>query len=258
MPANSKSAPSTGVVVVLVAAACVAVGLAITYQPIAVIALLGLAVLGLAAVRPYAVSIVLIACGFSLEWLVSLKVIPAASTLLMDALALSLVFAAVGHLVRQDRPRGIPRGFLWLLGAVAASIVGLAFSGSDVVVAALSMRTLLRFTPLIFLPAIFGWSDKRLRTLVWLILGLSIAQTPVALWQFFVRTSTSGDTVGGTLGSNTSGTLTTFVIAMVTLVAGLYIYRAARGLPLVVVMLLECIPPALNETKVFFIAAPLV
>jgi hypothetical protein len=111
--------------------------------------------------------------------------------------------------------------------------------------------------PLLFLPVLLDWSDRRARIIVWSIVGLAVAQSPVAVVQFLTKGSSSGDPVGGTLGMNTSGTLTALMIGTMVLLAGLYIYRAARGPGLPIAMVAICIPPALNETKVFFVAAPI-
>jgi hypothetical protein len=254
---NSSRGRQSAIVALSVAILAIAAGLAITYQPIAVLAIAALGLVSLAITRPYLVTMALICSAFTVDWLVALSGLPKYTALLTDAIALSLVIAAAARLLRRDSTWTPPASTYWLIGAIAASVVGLAFSRSNLLVAALQLRTMLRFMPLIFVPSIFCWPDKLNRRLIWAIIGFATIQAPVALWQFLTRASDSGDTVGGTLGNSASGTLTTFVIAILILVAALYIYRAARSLPLLGAMLLQVLPPALNETKVFFVAAPL-
>jgi hypothetical protein len=235
----------------------VALGYGVAGQPLVVVGLLGLLGLVAAFVRPYEGALVLIFGGFTVPWLEGAHVLPAGSSLLLDLLALALAGVCLAEALRPGRTRRAPRGTIWLGAFALVTVAGALFGGVSLLGALVSLRGLLRFLPLLFLPVLSGWTDRQGRVVVWSIVGLAVAQAPVAVIQFLTKGTISGDPVGGTIGVNSSGTLTALMIGTMILLAGLYIYRAARGPLLPAAMVAVAIPPALNETKIFFVAAPL-
>jgi len=242
----------------LAGALSVGLGVAVVKQPLYTLAVPAVLLVGMVAARPYWGAVSLVFLAFVLQGLVGAHVLPSAGTLFIDAVSLSLTLAMLVRVTSARQRPTMPVGGVWALAFLGIAVVSAGFTGATLVNAAVGVRQVVKFLPLLFAPSVFEWSEKQMRTVVWTLVGLTIVQTPFALWEFATRSSSSGDSVGGTLGTTSSGVLTVFIIGMVTLVAGMYIYRVSPGWRILAAMLLVCVPPALNETKVFFVAAPLI
>jgi hypothetical protein len=223
-----------------------------------VAAALVLLVFCLGVARPIWAASALLVLTFVLPWAIAFGGVPAVAKLAEDALALALLVPVLLGAMRPSGRGRLPACTGWVLLMLVAAGCSLLVGRQHAQVALLSVRTIWRFVPLLFAPAMLGWTDAQRRRLVGLVIALCLIQVPVALVQTLVFGTHSGDPMGGTLGANSSGTLTTLVIGIAVLLSAFYLYRAVSR-PLVVFALAAlCIPPAVNETKVFFIAAPLI
>jgi hypothetical protein len=120
------------------------------------------------------------------------------------------------------------------------------------------MRYYLRAIPLFFLPAVVDFSDRDLQNYLRFLLGLSLLQLPISVYQRLTAEAigiTTGDVVVGTLME--SGILSLFVIGAMCLMAALMLRRRMSKLWFSVCFVLLLIPISINETKVTVILLPL-
>ena len=120
------------------------------------------------------------------------------------------------------------------------------------------LRIYTKFIPIFLLPFIFPFTEDSFKKVLIFIFSLSMIQFPVVLWQRFVAfsTSISGDPVGGTLGASTSGTLSVFLIIVISFLISFY-YKDKISLPFFLVSVgAAFIPMTLNETKISFVLLP--
>jgi hypothetical protein len=120
------------------------------------------------------------------------------------------------------------------------------------------LRTYFKFLPLLFLPAVYTFSDKQLKILLGVFLLLAGLQVPLAFFQRFVQFSDAmitGDPITGTV--STSSSLSIVLCIAIALVMTLYVYRKiALSLALVLFCYLAA-PTAINETKATLLFLPL-
>ena len=244
----------------LLLASSVAVGIGVAHG-FSTPALVTLAVvIGLMClVYPYLGATALVLAGFSVEWLIALHVLPSRVQSVQDVLALGLIAAMVLRTRRRQSAFRDLIGVRWFAAFIVFAMLGVAINAADPVAALVGLRNLWVFVPLAVAPLAFEWSELECRRFVYLLLGLVFLQPVVAVGEFLSNPkSFSGDIVGGTLGGSASGAVTALMIATVTLLIGMYVYKVWKpGLVALAVVALS-IPPALNETKVFFVVAPLV
>jgi len=119
------------------------------------------------------------------------------------------------------------------------------------------MRNYLRAVPLFFLPAVYAFSERQIRTQLWVLLLLSLGQLPIAIHQRLTRVSTggaSGDTTAGTLMG--SGLLSIFLICVICVLTGAFLKKRIRMTPFLVLFVLLLIPTTINETKATVLLLP--
>ncbi|NTU72462.1 MAG: hypothetical protein HGB10_11680 [Coriobacteriia bacterium] len=219
--------------------------------------LLAAVLLPLLMVKPYWSAMLLVVSAFSLQYATSLGLLPGTTSLVQDMLALVLALAIGLRLISGRRTVSLAGG-TWFLAWVFILALGAMANTAPLVPAVLGLRALLRFMPLLFAPAVLGWSEPENRRLAVTMIVLTLLQAPVALFQFLLRSEQSGDTVGGTIGTFSSGLLTVLVVAMTVWLVGLMIYRVVPARLVLIGVAALCVPPALNETKIFFVVAPLI
>lgn len=223
-----------------------------------IVAIVAVAGAGVAITKPYWTALMLLLASFIAPWLVGVAGAPIELRFIEDALSICLCLALAYYALTRRGCFTWPRGSAWLGALGLAMIVSALISESSNLTMILSIRSVWKFVPLFFAPSVFAWSKSQLRLIVWTVVVLVVIQTPVALVQFVRISTNQGDAVGGTLGVGASGVLTTLVIGVVVLLIGICIYVPRLRVPSLVLIGLLCIPPALNETKAFFIAAPLI
>ena len=182
-----------------------AVGLGAAVSPLALV-LAAAAVLALLCIAyPFFAGVLLLVLAFGLSFVASAVALPAGVKLLPDLVSACLVAAMLVSVVGRTERTHWPSGSLWVAALALSLLVSVVIGGSDEGVALLSVRSMVRFMPLMFAPAILGWSEVRRRRMIWLIVGLCLVQTPVAAIQRAAYAGASGDPMGGTLGPSTQG-----------------------------------------------------
>lgn len=120
------------------------------------------------------------------------------------------------------------------------------------------MRNYLRPIPLFFLPAIYAFTDRQLRTQLQLLLVIALIQIPTSLLERMGTIAIggiTGDTTVGTLQS--SSFLSIFEIGGICIVVAMFLRKQLSITALIVLFLLLVFPTTINETKATFLLLPL-
>lgn len=120
------------------------------------------------------------------------------------------------------------------------------------------MRYYLRAIPFFFVPAVVDFSDQDLWRYLKLYLGLSLIQSPLAVYQRFqvaAHNDFSGDAVIGTL--MISGILSLFLISVLCVMGSLMLRGRVGKLWYTICFFILVVPMSVNETKVTVILLPL-
>ena len=140
-----------------------------------------------------------------------------------------LIIVAVGAVVilrvtLLRRVRLIPIGY-WLVFIAFTYVVvaGAVVNHVSPEITFAGIRFYFKYVPLFLIPIAYDYDARDVKRLWIMLIALSLLQLPVALHQRFIEYSgdPSGDKIAGTLGLSTS--LSLFLVAMITVVAALYI-----------------------------------
>ena len=151
-----------------------------------------------------------------------------------------------------------PRYWL-ILGALALILIGGALINSMAPGPLLQgCRFYLRAMPLFLLPAVFDFSDAQIRGQLRLLLGISLLQLPLSIFQRYqVLTAfrMSGDPVFGTLMISSIESI--FLIAGICIAAALVLRGRMSRRVFVCLFILFFIPTTINETKATLFLLPI-
>ena len=120
------------------------------------------------------------------------------------------------------------------------------------------LRNFCRAIPLFFLAAVVRFTNRQITAQLWLLLGISIAQLPLAVHQRMATMASggiTGDYTFGTLVSSSS--LSIFLICGIAMVMSLYLRKLITRNVAVLLSLLFLIPTTINETKGTLVLLPL-
>ena len=139
----------------------------------------------------------------------------------------------------------------WFAFAAAAAIIVCGVLANSVVVGPMfaGMRVYLRAVPLFFLPAVYAFSDRQIRSQLFLLLILGLAQVPISIVQRLKSApiSASGDDTVGTLGG--SGLLSIFLICAICVLTAGFLRKHIKLSLFLPLFLLLLLPTTINETK---------
>lgn len=196
---------------------------------------------------------------FFADWLAfKLNFIPRYLTWFPEAASL-VVLVYVFFQASKKKRFGISSKYLLCLATfVLLMVVGFLLNGVSAGVIFSGMRIYLRFFPFFLLPAVWDISDKELFNLLKFLLFLSFIQLPVVLYQRFIlySTSISGDPMGGTLGANTSGTLSVLLLLVLAFYIACYLRDRVNFFQFFLGAMILLLPTAMNETKITFVLLP--
>jgi hypothetical protein len=120
------------------------------------------------------------------------------------------------------------------------------------------LRSFLRGMPLFFLAAVVKFTDRQIKAQLWLLLGISIVQLPLAVHQRIATLAYGGITGDLTFGTlMNSSTLSIFLICGIAIVMGLYLRKLLAMKIAAMLSLLLLIPTTINETKGTLLLLPL-
>jgi hypothetical protein len=141
-------------------------------------------------------------------------------------------------------------GATMLCGALANSLEpGPLFAG---------LRSYLRAVPLFFLPAVYAFSARQIRTQLLVLLMVCLVQLPIAIDQRLTTAQqggASGDATAGTLLN--SGFLSVFLISALCVLTAGFIRRQIKLIVFLPLFMLLLLPTTLNETKATVLMLPI-
>ncbi len=153
----------------------------------------------------------------------------------------------------------IPAKYWFVFGLLTFTIVcGVLTNSVGAGPTLAGMRYYLRAIPLFFVPAIANFSAGNLRQQLKLIVGISLVQVPVAMYQRWVIMSEgrfTGDDVRGTLLD--SGVLSIFLICTVVVLTAFFMRGQLRKWPFLLLFFVLLFPTTIDETKATVVFLPL-
>jgi len=137
-----------------------------------------------------------------------------------------------------------------LCGALANSLEsGPLFAGQ---------RSYLRAVPLFFLPAVYAFSQRQIRTQFFVLVIVGLAQLPIAIHQRGTTAyegGASGDATSGTLLG--SGLLSVFLISALCVLTAAFLRKQIKLIMFLPLFILLLLPTTLNETKATVVMLPI-
>jgi hypothetical protein len=162
---------------------------------------------------------------------------------------LLIYFALKGTVQIQGR-------YLWLFLAVSLHfIIGLIGNQVQPLAIFSGLRNYLKYLPFYLLPMVYIQSNEQIERIVKILLGISLLQCPLALYQrFFQYTTQSGDLIAGTLGY--APHLTIFMTCTISLLISFYMKKRIGTNAFLVFLICVFLPTTINETKSTVIFLP--
>jgi len=203
---------------------------------------------------------IFIVCLFSIEALsVQLELLPNETTYFTELASVIAIIAIAASLAKRRRMDidGLTATILcFLLVTLIASTVINAVSPSVVIA---GMRLHFKFLPFFVLPLVFEFSPKQIRQQMYLLLVLTVLQTPVALYQRFITYADvrSSDGIGGTLGPNSTGVLSVLLACAMCIIVASFLNGMLKKKTTIVLLVILTTPIMVNETKISFFLIPL-
>jgi hypothetical protein len=178
---------------------------------------------------------------------------------LLGVIALGIVIA----LGARDRFRYVRPAYVVVFAALLLTIVcGIIANSVDSGPIIAGLRLYLRAIPWFFLPAVYAFTNRQLRTQLLLLMALCLLQIPLAIEQRIHTANATwgivavtGDWTTGTMGD--SGVLSIFLIAGACVLVAMY-EKKRISLPVFLpLFLLILLPTTINETKAVVIFLPI-
>jgi hypothetical protein len=120
------------------------------------------------------------------------------------------------------------------------------------------LRSYMRAVPFFFLPAVYAFSERQIRSQLLLLLLICVPQLPIAYSQrsaHLAEGGATGDTTTGTLMG--SGLLSIFCVCAACVLTGMLLRKRIKLLPFLVLFILLILPTTINETKATLVFLPL-
>ncbi|MFU8814054.1 MAG: hypothetical protein ACNA7W_01835 [Pseudomonadales bacterium] len=194
---------------------------------------------------------------FSLDYLSRIAgLIHPAISLAPDALSVIATILVLGRLVRTKRfdvnVKYLVFFLLFAIHLVNGAIINDAAAGGLVA----GLRVYLKFLPFFFVPIVYEFSDREMKGLMLLLLGVLILQLPISVlqrWVLFPDKAT-GDVVRGSV--ETGAFLSIILVCAISVLFALYLKKMIRAWTFGWLFLLLFLPTTLNETKGTIILFP--
>jgi len=199
----------------------------------------------------------LFASLFVLPYLSTLGLVPRQVTWLMDLISAAVLMVVILRLTAR-KPVSIGIIYWPVLILICLNMTfGVVLNAVSPGTLFAALRDNFKFLPLFFLPVFYSFSQAQLHKQLLLLLGLTLMQLPVALYQRLFQFSDllTGDVVTGTLKG--SGVLTIYLLAAVSLLTGFYIRKRLSAPFYYVALAAIFLPTTINETKVTVFVLPI-
>lgn len=201
----------------------------------------------------------LLICTFTIDYFADkLGLISNIFTLIPEIFSLLFMLLLIGRYIAL-RQWEQPVRYVWFFVAfILTCMIGAVAEAVDPGPLVSGLRTYFKFLPLLFLPAVYDFSDKQLRIFLGIFFLIAALQVPLAFYQRFVQFADSmhtGDPITGSVAS--SSALTMVLCLAIALVMTLYVHRKIALSLALVLFCYFAAPTTLNETKATVILLPL-
>lgn len=188
---------------------------------------------------------------------IKLELISRYMTLVPEIFSLIIALVIVGRAVAL-RKWDQPGRYAWFFTAfVLVCMIAVVAVPVDPGPLVSGLRNYFKFLPLLFLPAVYDFSEKQLKILIGTYLTLALLQVPLAFFQRFVQFSDkmhTGDPITGSV--TVSSALTMVLCVAIALVMTLYVHRKISLLPTLLLFCVLASPTTINETKATILLLP--
>lgn len=195
---------------------------------------------------------------FSVDWLsFKLGLLPRSFTWIPEFTAILLCFYIMYKSIKNRIYINV-KYFIILFFFVFSVLLGFVLNYVESGVIISGLRIYLRYIPFFLLLAVFKMSEEKFLRLLKFIFLLACIQFPVVLYQRLIKysDSASGDPMGGTLGANTSGTLSLLLLFVLSIYIAFYIKNKINIWQFTLGLFVLLLPTTLNETKITFVLLP--
>ena len=140
---------------------------------------------------------------------------------------------------------------------VMNALIGIAFNTVPSGAVFAGMRRYFAFMPLFFLPLVYKFSEKEIKTHLTIILFFGLLQLPLTVYQrfFLFRGVGTGDCITGTL--SISSILSIYLICSIAILTAFYIKQKIPLSLFIILSIILFIPTTLNETKGTLVLFPI-
>lgn len=194
---------------------------------------------------------------FLLDWMSDvIGIIPRHITWLPEIILIILFFKLLFLIATEKKSLNAiittPVLFLIILGITSAFV-----NSSELMVTFAGFRNYFKFILFFYVISFLHFDNVFLKKVVIFLIVMAFIQIPVTILQrFWYIGRPTGDPIGGTLGANTSGTLTLFLLGIISILVALFMNKLIKGRALLFLLILLFIPMAINETKITFYLFP--
>ena len=189
---------------------------------------------------------------FSLDWLaLKLDVLPRVFKFIPEILSIIAWLIVVIRIPILKTIALSPYYMILFIFYLSIFLGGLIVNHVSAGVIITACRSYLLYLPFFLLPCVYSFTDAQISRHLKFLLFLSLIQCPVSLYQRFVKYAGvgTGDVVGGTLGANTSGVLSVYLVCTISMVLAFYLKGKINRLLLFLLVTILFIPITINETK---------
>jgi len=195
---------------------------------------------------------------FLLDWLSDvIGIIPRQITWIPDVIIIILIFKILSiSSIKKKFPNTSINYFI--LSLILLSGISAFINSSSLAVMFAGFRNYFKFILFFYVIVSLELDNFFYKKMIRILILFALLQVPVTILQryFWYKWQASGDPVGGTLGANTSGTLTLFLMGIISIIFAFYINKLISGKVLLFYLLLLFIPMTLNETKITYFLFP--
>lgn len=119
------------------------------------------------------------------------------------------------------------------------------------------VRLYFQAIPYFFIPAVYAFTDRQIRTQIWVLFGFAMLQVPMSIMQRLALMEAnrfSGDPVRGTLVD--SSVLSIYLLCASCMLIAVYLQKRIGLITFLVLFVVMLLPTTINETKATLILLP--
>jgi hypothetical protein len=188
-----------------------------------------------------------------------LRILPNSAKLIPEALSAIVLLVVIGRLLSGSRVRLDWRYAIFFALLLFTLFFGFMAQSVEAGPIVSGLRLYLKALPFFFLPAVYPFTERQLKTLFFSLVPLVCMQIPIAFFQKYVAFRGlwhTGDMITGT--TTASGPLSLVMLCGIAALVVLYLRSLVRFIPFLIGAGLLFAPTTINETKITIVVLPFV